>query len=116
MLIKEKTHAIPLGKHVTQQKLTVIPARSSIFRYHSRSFHFILVLFRLIPACSVLVLILDSEHTVHFGILSVLPTERSFKYFIQLLYVHSCCLLKRKVVLEVQICHYGPLVMNFTLP
>ena len=54
---------------------------------------------------TVLVLILSSERTVYLIILSDLPTERSFKYFLQLLYVHSCCLLKRKVVLAVQIRH-----------
>ena len=76
MLQKAKTHAIPLGNHVTQQKLTetgsfryipvylgvirphsdVIPARSGIFRYHSCSFGFIPAysgLFQYIPFRSV---------------------------------------------------------------
>ena len=75
MLQKAKTHAIPLGNHVTQQKLTeTTENRSALtktkfwhFQVHSGIFRFIWVSFRLIPAVSFrLVSVYSGTILVHF--------------------------------------------------
>ena len=74
MLQKAKTHAMPLGNHVTQQKLTeTTKNRSALtntkfwhFQVHSSIFRFIWMSFRLIPVSFRLILVYSITILVHF--------------------------------------------------